>query len=172
MTTPAPAPSPSKHTQSDHGFSGFNPQTLIQPKLSFQNVQQAEESSTCQQQQSFVRKRQDLSQDAKPVNTRSLPVKIYKAKFFDPSYTFHKQKCFKWEKDFNFLCLWFRASLIYINNCQTRCNTKQSIYYSASSLYMFRVSTIPIVRSIQNCNYSLRYWSYFWGQLPRSNVAK
>jgi len=23
------------------------------------------------------------------------------------------------------LCLWFRASLIYINNCRTRCNTKQ-----------------------------------------------
>jgi len=42
-----------------------------------------------------------------------------------------------------------------------RCNTKQTIYYSASSLYMFRVSTAPIVRSTQNCNYSLRYWSYF-----------
>jgi hypothetical protein len=40
---------------------------------------------------------------------------------------------------------------IYINNCPTRCNTKQSIYYSASSLYMFRVSTTPIIRCIQNC---------------------
>ena len=60
-----------------------------------------------------------------------------------------------------FLCLWFRASLICINNCPTRCNTKQSICYSASSLYMFRVSTTPIIRSTQNCNYSLRYWSYF-----------
>jgi len=59
------------------------------------------------------------------------------------------------------LCLWFRASLIYINNCPTRCNTKQSIYYSASSFYMFRVSTTPIIRGTQNCNYSLRYWSYF-----------
>jgi len=39
------------------------------------------------------------------------------------------------------LCLWFRASLIYINNCPTRCNTKQSIYYSASSFHVFRVST-------------------------------
>jgi len=57
------------------------------------------------------------------------------------------------------LCLWFRASLNYINNCPTRCNTKQSIYYSASSLYMFRASTTPIIRSTQNCNYSLRYWS-------------
>jgi len=47
----------------------------------------------------------------------------------------------------------------YLNNCRTRCNTKQSIYYSASSLYMFRVSTTPIIRSTQNCNYSLRYWS-------------
>ena len=75
-------------------------------------------------------------------------------------------------KRVNFLCLWFRASLIYINNCPTRCNTKQSIYYSASSLYMFRVSTTPIFRSTQNCNYSLRYWSYFFVQLPPSNVAK
>ena len=58
-------------------------------------------------------------------------------------------------------CLWFRVSLIYINNYPTRCNTKQSIYYSASSLYIFRVSTTPIIRGTQNCNYSLRYWSYF-----------
>jgi len=47
----------------------------------------------------------------------------------------------------------------YINNCPTRCNTKQSIYYSPGSLYMFRVSNTPIIRSTQNCNYSLRYWS-------------
>ena len=59
------------------------------------------------------------------------------------------------------LHLWLRASLIYINNCPTRCNTKQSIYYSAGSLYMFRVWNTPIIRSTQNCNYSLRYWSYF-----------
>jgi len=49
----------------------------------------------------------------------------------------------------------------YINNCPTRCNTKQSMYYSASSLYIFRVSTTPIIRSTQNCNYNLRYWSCF-----------
>jgi len=54
-------------------------------------------------------------------------------------------------------CLWFRASLIYINNCPTRCNTKQPIYYSASSLHMFRVSKTPIIRSTLNSNYSLRY---------------
>jgi hypothetical protein len=59
------------------------------------------------------------------------------------------------------LCLWFCASLICINNCPMRCNTKQSIYYTASSLYMFRVPTTPIIRSIQNCNYSLWCWSYF-----------
>ena len=69
------------------------------------------------------------------------------------------------------LCLWFCVSLIYINNCPTRCNTKQSIYYSENSLYMFRVSNTPIIRSTQNCNYSLRYWSYFFVQLPPSNVA-
>ena len=51
------------------------------------------------------------------------------------------------------------TQVLYINNCPTRCNTKQSIYYSASSLYIFRVSTTPIIRSTQNCNYSLRYWS-------------
>jgi len=45
------------------------------------------------------------------------------------------------------------------NNCPTRCNTKQCIYYSASSLYMFRVSTAPIIRSTLNCTYCLRYWS-------------
>jgi len=50
-----------------------------------------------------------------------------------------------------------RASMICINNCPTRCNTKQSIYHSASSLHMFRASTTPIIRSTQNCNYSLRY---------------
>jgi len=60
----------------------------------------------------------------------------------------------------------------YINNCPTRCKTNQAIYYSASSLYTFRVSTTPIIRSTQNCNYSLRYWSYFFVQLPPSNVAK
>ena len=57
------------------------------------------------------------------------------------------------------LCLWFRASLNNINNCPTRCNTKQSIYYSASTLYTFRMSTTAIIRNAQNCNYSLRYWS-------------
>ena len=54
-------------------------------------------------------------------------------------------------------------------SCPTRRNTKQSIYYYASSLYMFRVSTTPIM-STQNCNYSLRYWSYFFVQLLLSNV--
>ena len=76
------------------------------------------------------------------------------------------------------LCLWFHTSLVCSNNCPTRCNTKQSIYYSASSLYMFRVSTAPTI-SKQNCNYSLRCWSYFlcsclppaW-PAPPFNVAK
>ena len=44
----------------------------------------------------------------------------------------------------------------YINNCPTRCNTKQSIYYSASSRYIFRVSTTSIISSTQNCHYSLQ----------------
>ena len=69
------------------------------------------------------------------------------------------------------LCLWFRALLNYINNCPTSCNTKQYICYSASSLYMFRVSTTPIIRSTKNCNCSLRYLSYFFVQLPPSKLA-
>ena len=58
----------------------------------------------------------------------------------------------------------------YINNCPTRCNTKQSIYYSASSLYMFRLSTTPIIRSTQNSNCSFQYCSYLsptWPTWPR-----
>jgi len=63
-------------------------------------------------------------------------------------------------------------SVFHINNCPTRCNTKQSIYYSASSLYMFRLSTTPIIRSTQKCNYSLRYWSYFlYSYLPLTWVS-
>ena len=54
---------------------------------------------------------------------------------------------------------YYKQTNEYIDNYPTRCNTKQSIYYSASSLYMFRVSNTPIIRNTQNCNYSLRYWS-------------
>ena len=50
---------------------------------------------------------------------------------------------------------------------------KASIYYSASSLYMFRVSTTPIIRSTQNSNYSLRYWSYIlWSRWREVAVQK
>jgi len=49
-----------------------------------------------------------------------------------------------------------------MNNCPTGCNTKQSIYYSAHSLYMFRVSTTPIIRSTQNCNYSEAKLAWPW----------
>jgi len=55
---------------------------------------------------------------------------------------------------------------------QRVCSWKQCIYYSASSLYIFRVSTTPIIRSTQNCNYNLRYWLCCAVQLPPSNVAK
>jgi len=70
-----------------------------------------------------------------------------------------------------FICLCFRASLICFNNCPTRCNIKQSIYYSASSLYMFRVSATPIIRSTQNCNYSLRYCAATSLQSGQVNLA-
>jgi len=54
-----------------------------------------------------------------------------------------------------------KIKLFYINNCPTRCNTNRSIYYSVSSLYLFRVPTTPIIRNTPNWNYSLRYLSYF-----------
>jgi hypothetical protein len=49
------------------------------------------------------------------------------------------------------------TNIFHTNNCPTRCNKKQCIYNFASSLYMFRVSATPIIRSTQNCNYNLRY---------------
>jgi len=51
--------------------------------------------------------------------------------------------------------------VVHTNNCPTRCNTKQSIYYSGSSLYMFRLSTTPIIRNTNKCDYSLQCCSYF-----------
>jgi len=33
------------------------------------------------------------------------------------------------------------------------------IYFTAKSLYMFRLSTAPIIRCTKNCNRSLRYRS-------------
>ena len=57
--------------------------------------------------------------------------------------------------------LTFARYWVSVNNCPTRCNTKQSIYCSESSIYLIRVSNTPIIRSTRNCNYSLRYWSYF-----------
>jgi len=56
------------------------------------------------------------------------------------------------------------------NNCPTRCNTKQS----ASSIHMFQVSTTSIISSTQNCNYSLRYSSYFCAatSLQRGQATK
>ena len=65
------------------------------------------------------------------------------------------RKCNNKSATLNFYCI--KNYVYFINNCPTRCNTKQSIYYSASSLYMFQVSTTPIIRSTQNCNYSLLY---------------
>ena len=42
-----------------------------------------------------------------------------------------------------FLCLWFCASLTCINNCPMTCNTKQSIYYSASHSTCFGCQPHP-----------------------------
>jgi len=53
--------------------------------------------------------------------------------------------------------IWYRHTCRWPSGAQV----EQSIYYSVSSLYMFRVSATPIIRSTQICNCSLRYWSYF-----------
>jgi len=61
----------------------------------------------------------------------------------------------------NILCSWFRASLIYVSNYPTRWNTKQSIYYSASSLYTFRVEGGSYTKNMTNtggCSYSFVYY--------------
>ena len=48
----------------------------------------------------------------------------------------------------HFLCSWFRVSQVYINKCPTRCNSTQSVFYfTARSLYVFRVPSTPIIRS-------------------------
>ena len=57
--------------------------------------------------------------------------------------------------------------IICINNCPTRCNKKQSIYYSASSLYMFRVleggSCTKNMTGTGGCSYSFVYsWWWVW----------
>jgi hypothetical protein len=48
-------------------------------------------------------------------------------------------------------------------------------YFTAKTLYMFRVSATPIIRSTYNCNRSHRYGSYLtptWPSWPRwSEVA-
>ena len=48
---------------------------------------------------------------------------------------------------------------------------KQSIYYVGSSLYMFRVSTIPVIRSTENVT-TASVLIIFFVQLPPSNMAK
>ena len=59
----------------------------------------------------------------------------------------------------------------YVNNCPTRCNTRQSIHYFASSLYMFRG-----VNHTHHQEYIKRLTTvsgngHNFAQLPPSNVA-
>ena len=65
----------------------------------------------------------------------------------------------------------YLSTLEYINNCPTRCEMQRKAVYLLFSKFTlhFRVSTKLITRSTQNCNYSLRYWSYFlYGYIPSS----
>jgi hypothetical protein len=97
------------------------------------------------------------------------------------TYSLVCDKCFLKNKTFqrNYmlmsLCLWFRASLIYINNYPTRCKTNQSIYYSARSLYIFRVLTTLSLATLEGgsctknmtstggCSYSFVFsWWWVW----------
>ena len=70
-----------------------------------------------------------------------------------------------------FLCLWFRASWLYINNIQQDATVCRYLF-TANLLYMFRASMAPIIRSTKNCNCSLWYRSYYVTvQRPSSSVA-
>ena len=57
---------------------------------------------------------------------------------------------------FKLMVLCHNSVLIKIQLDATVCSL---IYFNAKSLYMFRVSTAPIIRSTKNCNRSLRYRS-------------
>jgi len=91
----------------------------------------------------------------KPARIQQQTFCIYTVKYMNTNGGFRRVICFLELEG------WIRAQNFYINNYPTRHNTKQSIYYSASSLYLFRVSTTPFIRSTQNCNCISRYWSYF-----------
>jgi len=63
------------------------------------------------------------------------------------------------------LCLWLRASLMYINNCPKRCKTKQSIYYSASSLYLAKLEWGSCTKNMTctgGCSFSFVYCWWVW----------
>jgi len=49
---------------------------------------------------------------------------------------------------------------------------KMQVFITANSLYMFRLSNDPIIRSTSNCNYCFWYKSYHVsGQQPSASVA-
>jgi len=66
----------------------------------------------------------------------------------------------------------FNIIRYYINNCPMRCNTKQSIYYSATSLYMFRVPTTHTLLRVHKTVTTASVLVIIFVQLPPSNVAK
>jgi len=51
-----------------------------------------------------------------------------------------------------------KSILIKIQPDATVCSL---IYFTAKSLYMFRVPTAPIIRSTENCSRSFRYRSFY-----------
>jgi len=58
-----------------------------------------------------------------------------------------------------------KLTLIHFSNLilikiQLDATVRSLIYFAAKSLYMFRVSTAPIISSTKNCNRSPRYRSY------------
>ena len=62
---------------------------------------------------------------------------------------------------YRLLHLCFRTSLISINNCPTRCNTKQSIYYSACRLIdrlLCVASHWTIINILQTYTYRFVGW--------------
>ena len=64
----------------------------------------------------------------------------------------------KFHNHFFILYLWFRSSWLWIDKIQQDATVCRYLF-TASLLYMFRASIVPIIRSTKNCNRSLWYRS-------------
>ena len=69
-----------------------------------------------------------------------------------------------------------RGVTIHVVMNQQDAAVRSKFFFTAGSLYMFRVLSTPIIRSTLNCIYSLRYRSYYrcsyllptWPSIPEA----